>query len=64
MARTPKAKSAIEEATSLISKATEIQVRLDITKTLIVIPDFVVMELPVQLSIIDTLVNYVLTGKK
>jgi hypothetical protein len=57
MARTPKAKVTA-------SSDTEIQVRLDITKTLIVIPDFVVMELPVQLSIIDTLVNYVLTGKK
>jgi len=55
MARTPKVTASFD---------TEIQVRLDITKTLIVIPDFVVMELPVQLSIIDTLVNYVLTGKK
>jgi hypothetical protein len=53
MARTPKAVS-----------DSEINVRLEIVKTLILVPDFVELEVPVQLSIIDTLVNYVLTGKK
>jgi len=55
MARAPK---------TTASSDTEIQVRLDIVKTLVVIPDFMSLELPVQLSIIETLVNYVLTGKK
>jgi hypothetical protein len=64
MARTPKAKSAIEEATSLLSETTKIGVRLDIVKTLVVIPSFMELELPIQLSIMDTLVKYVLTGER
>jgi len=55
MARTPKATA---------SSDTEIQVRLDIVKTLVVIPQFMELDLPVQLSIMETLVKYVLTGER
>jgi hypothetical protein len=52
----------IDRSDSLKSK--EIQVRLEIVKTLVVLENFMELALPVQLEIIATLVKYIMTGKK
>lgn len=44
--------------------ANSVQVRLEVVKSLMAVPGFAEFDLPTQFSIIDSLVNYVLTGKK
>jgi hypothetical protein len=62
MARTPKTKP-VEKKTEWANDK-EIPVRLEIVKTLVVIPNFMELDLDIQLNIIETMVKYVLTGEK
>ena len=58
MARTPKA---IKTASDVDK---EISVRLEMVKLTVPLEGFMQLDLPVQLSIIDTLTQFVLTGKR
>ena len=49
---------------SKVDPLVEIEVRKDVVLKLVPIEGFMELELPVQLSIIDTLVTYILTGQK
>jgi hypothetical protein len=61
MARTPKAKTVVK---SDYDNEKEIPIRLEIVKLTVPLNGFMELELPVQLSIIETLTQYVLTGKR
>lgn len=58
MARAPKA---IKTASDVDK---EISVRLEMVKLTVPLEGFMQLDLPVQLSIIDTLTQFVLTGKR
>ena len=61
MARAPKATKVVK---SDHENEREIPIRLEMVKLTVPLEGFMQLDLPVQLSIIDTLTQFVLTGKR